>query len=236
MKISARQLRQIIREELSRNLREEDETSAAAVKMPQNDSDPYAARRAYREYTKQTGSNSTNPSGKEKKLRDAAILEAWNEGWNASSEGERAVFVGLVKGDPNIASIAGDAILRGDFSDQRFADLIDLIYPEGAGLFAKVAGKDMLSGLDSKIGKFRFENGGYEFENRVRDMKSWGYEDSGKTALGSFIIMYPRLMAVMEKATGQSLGYGDKPQLKQGALSDLLFHAGKITGRKVTEP
>lgn len=236
MRITEKQLRQIIKEELTRNLREEDSSAAQMELPPASSGNPYAARTAYRDYIRSTGSQSSNPTGREKKLRDAARLEAWNEAWEGLTDAEHRIYVALVKKDPAVANIAGDAILQKQYNDSRFGTIIKADYPEGAGLFTNVAGKDMLRGLESKINDFNFDNSDYALKTRLRDIRSWALEDSGNTVIGSFLAQFPMLVALVEKSTGQSLGYGDKPELTQGPLADLLFAAGKVSGRRTMEP
>ena len=111
MRITARQLRQIIKEELDRNMSEEDET--AHVKMPMSDADPSKKRSIF-------GPRAPSPEE-----------AAWNAAWSELSQGEKDIFVACVKKDPNLPKIAGGVVRSGQFESDRFMNVLRTPYPRG---------------------------------------------------------------------------------------------------------
>jgi hypothetical protein len=112
MRISARQLRQIIREELHRGMSEADgdETAAGMAKMP---GEP--KKRGFLDKV-------FGPS--EESL-------AWSAGWSKLSQGEKDVFIAGVKKDPEYPTIAGNAVRNKDFNIQEFKNFLAIPVPYG---------------------------------------------------------------------------------------------------------
>ncbi len=151
MRITHRQLRQIIREELTRGLREQDETAQGAVAMPS------AKKRGI--------------FGPRETPEDEAT---WNAGWRGLSKGEREIYIaGVLKGSPEaLAELAGRVVRNGDYDETRFMDFLKTPYPKGgSSVFEEVVGgarpgglsvaqsatgfSKNFSGNDRRIGVFR---------------------------------------------------------------------------------
>jgi len=109
MRITARQLRQIIKEELTRGIREADETSAGVVAMP-------------------SAPKKRGLFGPRETPADEA---AWNAEWTTLSQGEKDSLVALLKNDPSFPTILGTAVRNKDFDITKFASFLKIPYPQG---------------------------------------------------------------------------------------------------------
>jgi hypothetical protein len=111
MRITARQLRQIIKEELHRGMREADEVEMDAMAMP-----PEPKKRGFLD----------------KVFGPSEALLAWNDEWSELSQGEKDVYVAGVKRDPNLPKIAGDAVKNKAFDMSKFRNFLETPYPGGS--------------------------------------------------------------------------------------------------------
>jgi hypothetical protein len=126
MRITARQLRQIIKEELTRGIREADETSADVVAMP----------------------SAPKKRGLFGSRETSADESAWNAEWTTLSQGEKDVFVAGVKNDPSFPTVVGVAVKNEDFDIKRFMDFLQMPYPQGGSqVFEALVGGSTARGL-----------------------------------------------------------------------------------------
>ena len=126
MRITARQLRQIIKEELTRGIREEDETAAAAMAMP-------------------TAPKKRGLFGPRETPADEA---AWNAKWTTLSQGEKDSLVAAVKNDPEFPTILGTAVRNGAFDFDKFASFLKMPYPQrGSQVFESLIGGPTARGM-----------------------------------------------------------------------------------------
>jgi len=109
MRITERQLLQIIKEELTRGISEADVTSAGVVATP-------------------SAPKKRGLFGPRETPADEA---AWNAEWTLLSQGEKDAFVAGVKNDPSFSTVVGVAVKNKDFRIMRFMDIIQMPYPMG---------------------------------------------------------------------------------------------------------
>ena len=125
MRITQRQLRQIIREELNRSMREADETAQDVVALP-----PEPKKRSIFGHT---------PTAEE---------TTWNAAWEDLSQGEKDTFLAAVKNSPDLPTIVGTAVRNGDFVISRFTDMLNMPYPAGGSkVFESLVGGTTARGL-----------------------------------------------------------------------------------------
>ena len=130
MRITARQLRQIIKEELTRGIREEDETSAGVMSMP-------------------TAPKKRGLFGPRETPADEV---AWNEEVSLLSQGEKDSLVALLKNDPKFPTILGTAVRNEDFDYYKFDSFLKTPYPMGGSKeFESLVGAPTARGMP--IGK-----------------------------------------------------------------------------------
>lgn len=127
MRITHRQLRQIIREELTRGLREQDETvQGATAALPARKRGLFGPRET------------------------PADEAAWNAAWMGLSMGEKDIFIaGVLEGSSEgLAELAGRVIRNGDYDKTRFMDFLRTPYPKGgSAVFEEVVGGARPGGL-----------------------------------------------------------------------------------------
>ena len=109
MRITARQLIQIIKEELTRGISEADVTSAGVVATP-------------------SAPKKRGLFGPRETPADEA---AWNAEWTLLSQGEKDSFVAGFKNDPSFPTVVGVAVKNKDFRIMRFMDILQTPYPMG---------------------------------------------------------------------------------------------------------
>lgn len=128
MRITARQLRQIIKEELNRNMNEEDET--AHVKMPMGAGAQPKKRGLF-------GPRETPADEVE-----------WDSAWATLSQGEKDSLVAAIKKDPSFPTIVGTAVRNEDFDIKAFTDFLNTPYPVGGSeAFETLVGGPTVRGM-----------------------------------------------------------------------------------------
>jgi hypothetical protein len=119
MRITARQLRQIIREELHRGLGEADEVEMGAMEMP---AEP--KKRGFLD----------------KVFGPSEETLAWNAEWSKLSQGEKDAYVAFVKQDPELPTILGTAVKNKQFNTDKFREFLALPGAVGSGELRRLLG------------------------------------------------------------------------------------------------
>lgn len=245
MRITARQLRQIIREELSHSMHEgeDDETEAAAVAP--TGADPYAARKALDAYMQAKGGYDTGDK-KYLKLQAAANIELWNETWESLNESEKRLYVALISDGPDLLEVAGAAVRKKSYRDYKLRDILyGLTCPVGSGgMFGpKIAGSDMIKPVASKVAEFNKDNYAYDFNQVFVRVSDYGRMErfSGKTSpYGEAAWKCPNLLTILKLRGRVDLPYSSDPArvVKEidpsGPLANFLFEAGFAEGRRLS--
>lgn len=112
MRITGRQLRQIIREELRRGMHEAegDDDGTGQTKLP---AEP--KKRGFLD----------------KVFGPSEETLAWNAEWSKLTQGEKDAYVAFVKQDPNLPTILGTAVKKNEFDIRKFREFLAL--PGAAG-------------------------------------------------------------------------------------------------------
>lgn len=212
MRITARQLRQIIKEELTRGIREGDETSAAVMAMP----------------------SAPKKRGLFGSRETPADEVAWNAEWSKLSQGEKDSLVAAVKNDPSFPTIVGTAVRNKNFNINAFTNFLNMPYPVGGSeAFEALVGGTTARGLPigTVIGQLAGRFSGND--TRVQRLGRLGISVvSGEgTKLDRLVYENAQLVAALERIyVGEALYHDDyrgglKPPKEGSQLSKFVYAA-----------
>jgi len=121
MRITGRQLRQIIREELHRGMHEAegDDDGTGQTKLP---AEP--KKRGFLD----------------KVFGPSEETLAWNAEWSKLSQGEKDAYVAFVKRDPELPTIVGTAVKNKQFNIRKFREFLDVPGASGSDELARLVG------------------------------------------------------------------------------------------------